>query len=137
MKISEALAKSAAVKPSQYTDADKIAWLATLDGIIDAEVIRTHEDAPEAAYTPYASNVDTSTVLIVPDPWSQLYVTYICSMIDFYNGEAVRYNNSNARYEAEYAAFAAWYNRNHLPLQPNVIKLGNVAAADAFNPLDL
>ena len=43
MTIQEAINKIDTLKPNSYSNADKIAWLSNLDGIIKEEIIDTHE----------------------------------------------------------------------------------------------
>ena len=117
MTIEQALAQSAALKPGPFGNADKIAWLAQLDGQIDAELIRTHEGAPEAPFVPYTAQTDTGTLLIIPDPYSKLYVSYLCAQMDFYSAEYARFNNTQRRFELDWREAADWYNRTHLPVK--------------------
>lgn len=117
MTISEAIAMVNQLKPNQYDDTQKIAWLSQLDGKIFLELIKTHEGAPEEDFTGYAPNVDTATELIVQFPHAQdVYNYYLQSMIDRENGEISKFNQSAALFNESYNSYAGWYNRNHVPL---------------------
>ena len=119
MTIAQALNQSSALKPGPFADADKIAWLSQLDGQIDAEIIRTHDGAPEAAFVPYtagAGGTDTETELLAPAPYDKMYVTFLMAQMDFYAADYDRFNNMQRRFETEYMEFATWYNRRHMPL---------------------
>ena len=63
------------------------------------------------------------TVLMVPDPYSSLYIKYLTAQIDFYNNEIARYNNSMAMFHVALSAFVDAYNRTHMPKQDNYIRI--------------
>ena len=117
MKIAEAIAAADALKPNQYTEAQKIAWLSQLDGGVFQEIICTHADPAITTFNGYAADVDRATELLVPFPYAaDLYNGYLQSMIDFANGEIGKYNQSAALYTSAYQAYAAFYNRTHMPV---------------------
>ena len=116
MTIAQALSQSSAWKPGPFTGADKTAWLSQLDGQIDAELIRTHEGAPEEEFAPYTAETDADTELIAPAPYDKMYVTFLMAQMDFYAADYDKFNNMQRRFEAEYQEFASWYNRRHMPL---------------------
>lgn len=116
MTIAQALNQSSALKPGPFTGADKTAWLSQLDGQIDAELIRTHQGAPEAGFAPYTAETDTGTELLAPPPYDKMYVTFLMAQMDFYAADYDRFNNLQRRFETEYMEFASWYNRRHMPL---------------------
>ncbi len=124
MTIAQAIAQSSALKPGLFSDSDKTAWLSQLDGQIDAEIIRTHEGAPETAFAPYTQETDPGTQLLIPDPYSKLYVSYLCAQMDFYSAEYARFNNTQRRFELDFREAADWYNRTRLPLKQSGIHLG-------------
>ena len=126
MTIAQALSRTAAVKPGPFSDADKLAWLSELDGQIDQELIRTHEGAPEAPFLPYTADTDPETNLLVPDPYSKLYISCLCARMDFYSAEYARFNNTQRRFEVDYREAADWYNRTHMPHMAK-IRLGEAA----------
>lgn len=117
MTISEAIAMVDKLKPNQYDDAQKVAWLSQLDGKIFLELFKTHEDPAAEEFTGYAADVDTSTKLLVEFPFAQdVYNYYLQSMIDRENGEIAKFNQSAALFNESYNSYAGWYNRNHTPL---------------------
>ena len=119
MTIAEALAMVDALKPSKWTSTQKIKWLSDADSAIFDEIISTHEadDTTPTSFVGYTSETETSTVLLAPAPYDQLYRWYLESQIDLSNMELGKYNNSAALYTAAYQSFAAYYNRKHIPLQ--------------------
>ncbi len=106
-----------AVKPNSYGQAEKIKWLSTLDGIIKAEIIDTHEGASEVA-TKFKGYTDSSLVatLLVEHPYDDIYIKWLEAQIDYANGEYGKYNNSIAMFNTAYEAYAKYYNRTHMPI---------------------
>lgn len=123
MTIDKAIGRATAAKPGPYTSAEMIAWLAELDGQIYEELILTHEGAPETPFVPYTEE-DINAQLLMPDPYSKLYVSFLLAGMDFYNGEYARYNNTQRRFEADYREAADWYNKTHLPVKAAGIGFG-------------
>lgn len=114
MTIIEAINRIDSLKPNSYTQADKIIWLSNLDGIIQKEIIDTHEGA-ETTFKGYDAETALDTVLLVPDPYSDVYIKWLEAQIDYVNGETNRYMNSMIMYNAAYSAFERFYNRTHMP----------------------
>ncbi|MDD3692591.1 MAG: hypothetical protein PHX02_01625 [Oscillospiraceae bacterium] len=123
MTITQAISRCDAAKPNQYIHSEKIRWLSSLDGMIFNEIIKAHEGADAVEFDGYTEETDSSTVLLVPEPYSDLYLYYMFSMIDFHNAEYARYNNSISMFNNAFENFAAHYNRRHPPLQNNSIRL--------------
>ena len=116
MTIIEAINKIDALKPNNYTQADKIGWLSTLDGIIKKEIIDTHEGADAVSFKGYGATTALDTVLLVPAPYDDVYVRWLEAQIDYANGEYGKYNNSMALYNTAYVTYERYYNRNNMPL---------------------
>lgn len=116
MTIVEAITKIDELKPNQYTQPTKIAWLSSLDAQIKAEIIDTHEGADGQPFKEYTDNTDIDTVLLVPTPYEDLYIAWLEAKIDYTNGEYTKYNNSITLFNDRYAAFERYYNRTHMPL---------------------
>ena len=110
------------MKPNAFEDEVLVRWISDLEGMIYDEVILTHEGGEEIPHGPYDPIEDMETLLIVPEPYSDVYTKWLCAQIDFHNSEFARYNNDMAMYNASMATFADWYNRTHLPKQPNFVR---------------
>ena len=108
MTVIEAVNRIDSVKPNNYTQADKVAWLSQLDGRVKAEIIDTHEDTP------------LGTALLVPYPYDELYPLWLEARIDYANSEYTRYNNSMAMFNTAYADYERYYNRTHMPHGTNL-----------------
>ena len=115
MTIMEAIHRINAIKPNSYPQIEKIRWLSTLDGIIKTKIIDTHEDAEHVSFDGYTEDMNLSTDLLVPAPFDEIYLFWLESKIDYWNGELGRYNNSINMYNTAYTEYERHYNRTHMP----------------------
>lgn len=116
MTLIETINKVDTIKPNGYSEQEKIGWLSTLDGIVKKEIIDTHEDGENIAFSGYDSNTSLSTPLLIPAPYDEVYIRYLEMQIDYANGEYGKYNNSKLMYNTAYSAYEKFYNREHKPL---------------------
>lgn len=75
------------------------------------------EPEPEKVKPVYSEETDPGTELIVPDPYSMLYVYWLMSKIDIQNQEDARYNIDRTHFENAYEQMADWWTREHMPIQ--------------------
>ena len=115
MTLMESLHRIDTIKPNSYSQAEKIKWLSTLDGIIKTEIIDAHEDGEGVAFNGYTEDTNLTTTLLVPPPYDEIYLFWLESKIDYWNGEIVKYNNSITMYNEAYSTFARYYNRKYMP----------------------
>lgn len=115
MTIIEAINRIDTIKPNSYTQAEKVRWLSNLDGIIKRKVIDTHEGGETIVFEGYTESTPLTTELLVPFPYDDIYLKWLETWIDYYNGEYARYNNSVEMYNKAYNEFARYYNRTHMP----------------------
>ena len=115
MTIVEALHRIDELKPNSYSQAEKIKWLSSLDGVIKSEIIDTHEDGEGIAFSGYADDAELTTVLLVPAPYDDIYLKWLEAQIDYTNGEYGKYNNSLIAYNDAYDLYQRHYNRTHMP----------------------
>ena len=120
MTIIEAINAADKRKPNMLSEGEKVRLLSSLDGKIKLEIIDTHEGGEGVSFAAYTEDTPRDTVLLVPFPWDDLYIKYLEAHIDYYLSDTDRYNNSVAVYNEAYEAFAAWYNRTHMPLSPRI-----------------
>ena len=70
-------------------------------------------------YLPSVREVTASpwvrTVLLVPEPYSELYRWYLEMQIDLVNMELAKHNNSLMLFENAWREYAGMYHRTHLP----------------------
>lgn len=116
MTIQEVIARVDSLKPNVYSQDDKITWLSNLDLSVKIEVLDTHEGSEDYAdFTGYGPDTDLTTELLVPAPYSEMYIFWLEAMIDAYNNEYDRYDASMSRFSAKYADFSNYWNRTHTP----------------------
>lgn len=115
MTIIEAINKIDELKPNNYSQPDKVAWLSTCDGHIKRNIIDEHWHKEEVTFNGYNEDTPLDTVLLAYPPYDELYIHWMESKIDYYNGEYAKYNNAASAYNDIYKAFDNDYNRNHPP----------------------
>ena len=124
MTVGEAITRVDNLKPNQYGTEDKVHWLATLDGKIVREVMAGHEGAEAVVegFAGYDPATDLDKEMLVAEPYADLYLHHLMAQIDYHNAEMTRYNNSMVMFNMAFSAYAAWYNRTHMPLQQNHVR---------------
>ena len=115
MTISEAINKIDSLKPNGYSQTDKISWLSLADGMIKNNIIDTHEGGEDITFNGYNDDTPLDTELIVKAPYDELYISFLASKMDFFNGEFVRYNNNIVRFNDTMTAYGNHHNRTHMP----------------------
>lgn len=115
MTINEAITRLDSLKPNGYSQSDKIGWLSIVDGMIKNNIIDTHEGGEDVTFNEYNDDTPLDTELIVKAPYDELYISWLSSKVDYYNGEYLRYNNNIVRYNDTLTAYANHYNRTHMP----------------------
>lgn len=104
------------LKPNAYEDAQKIRWLNKVEGRIYHEIIKnrtTDERLEEYEYREFEENVSMDTELLAQEPYSDLYIYYLMSMIDMHNEEYERYQNASQMFNEAYQSFANYWYRTH------------------------
>lgn len=115
MKIIEAITQIDNLKHNTYSQNDKVQWLSRLDSNVKRLVIDTHEGGEEVRFSGYTAETDPNTVLLVEEPFDEVYLRYLEMQIDYANGEIEKYNNSAMLYNEAWLAFQNYYNRTHMP----------------------
>lgn len=116
MTIIEAINSVDLHNPNSYTQENKIEWLSMLDGIIKTEIIDTHVGADKIEFDGYNADTPMDTVLLVPNPYDEIYTFFLESKIHWENEEYGKYNNAVALYNNALTSFQAYYNKTHMPL---------------------
>ena len=116
MTILEAIHRIDVLKPNTYTQAEKIRWLSELDGMVKREIIDTHEGGEKITYNGYGDNTVLTTELLVPHPYDRIYLPWLQAQIDYFNGEAGKYQNAMSMFNAAYGAYEKYYNRTNMPI---------------------
>ena len=113
MTINEAITRINALKPNGISQDEKINWLSTLDITIKNEIIDVYEGEEIKDFTGYTSETPLTTPLIVPPPYDEIYLYWLESKINYWNGEMGRYNNSITMFNTAYSAFERHYIKTH------------------------
>lgn len=115
MTILEAIHRVDALRHNTFTQEEKIGWLAQVDAMVAEELCRTHE-SEEKSFRTYDAQTPLDQELLVPQPYDALYLHYLEAQMDYYYGEADRYNRSMGMYQAVWRAYVNYYNRTHRPM---------------------
>ena len=115
MTISQAIDRTDGLIHNTYSQEEKVQWLSMVDSSVKDQLIDTHEDPPGAAFAGYDPGISLETVLLVPEPYSDLYIRWLEAQIHYYNGEYGKYNQAMAMYNAAFEAYVNHYNRTHMP----------------------
>lgn len=118
MTVRELLMQLDSLRPNAYTDGEKLRLLDTVEGRIYREILdKTEGEVKE--FIPFQEG-EEERELAAPVPYTDVYLFYLAAMIDFYNGDAGRYNDTVVLFQMAWEEFAAWYIQNHKPAQANL-----------------
>ena len=118
MTLQEVLDITDEMKPNMMARYLKIKYIKEIEQLIHAEIVLKHEHAEALEAVPaYDENTDPGTVLLVPEPYSMVYVYWLMSKIDIQNQEDARYNVDRAHFENAYDTMSDWWTREHMPVQ--------------------
>ena len=106
------------MRPNAFTDREKLQFLNTIEGRIYTEILN-RADGNDLTFIPITEG-EEERELIVPIPYTDLYIYYMGAMIDFYNGDSGRYNDTVVLYNDAWENFAAYYRENNKPKQTNL-----------------
>ena len=140
MTLSECLAQVESLKHNTVPEAMKLVWLTELDQRVIIDVLYTHalsieEQAEVDGFTPYTSESDDSTILLIPDPFSEIYRYWLMARIDEVNRDSA-YTNNITQFNRAWTTYANWYNRTHLPqMQVSHFRLDGGNVWKAIDPL--
>lgn len=113
MTVQEAINREDKLKANKIDLEQKIRWLTELDRQVYEEIVRTHEtDIEEPDFLSYG----LTTQLIIPDVYSNIYLTYLEMKIAITNGETKVYNRAATDYNNAYITVQDYFNRNYMPI---------------------
>lgn len=115
MKICEAIAMVDGLRDNVFSPEQKLGWINELEWRIRRTLVDTHAGKEECSFNGYDANDSMEQTMIAPAPWDMAYVRWLEAMIDYYNGESERYENSMMLFNEAWENFATWYHRTHLP----------------------
>lgn len=114
MTVKEVLDTVDSLRPNEIGKADKLGWLTDIESRIYEDIYLTHEHNGISFTDTEKIGTDDSTVLFVKRPFSEIYILFLCSLIDFYHAEYERYANDEALYETLYDEFCRYRNARHM-----------------------
>ena len=107
--INNVIAQVDRLRPNQFADVDKAAWLSELDGKISQEVMGMPGPVR------YRFPEDGNRQLLVPPPYENLYALYLFAMIDFHARDIDGYNASLVLFEQAQDEYRKFYRRTNMP----------------------
>lgn len=130
MTIDQALHTVDELKPNQIERARKIDWISRLDKQIYRDVMLTHvrhsaEEVPDT-FEGYKQDTEPDTVLLIKEPYDEIYQYYLFMQIDLANLEYDQYNNNAALFGSALGEFKRFWHRTHAPIE-------SIGAAHQFN----
>ena len=118
MTLQEALDLTDDMKPNMMSRKLKVKYLQEIEQLIFAEILMKHAHSEDQEVKPeYTEQTDPGTNLLVPDPYSMVYIYWLMSKIDIQNQEDGRYNIDRAHFENAYNTMSDWWNRTFTPNQ--------------------
>ena len=115
MTLKEAIVKFDTEKSNTIPDELKIGWLSSLDSSVFHTLVLTHETNENIAFSPYTTETSEDTVLIIPEPFTDIYFHYLAMKSDLYYSDINKYNVDLSLYSSLYLDFERYYNRKYMP----------------------
>ena len=119
MKVREILVMVDQLRPNAYTDKEKIAMLNTIEGRVYTDIMSKADDGLNWTFIPFEEGQEERE-LVVPVPFTELYIFFLMSRIDFLNGDSGRYNDTMVLLQNAWDEYAAYYRENNKPKQTNL-----------------
>lgn len=116
MKLGEVIEKVNRKRQNSIPYEEKVRWLSQLEWKVKHRIIDTHQGGQSVSFSGYDENTDKETVLLVPAPYDEMYLLYLEAKIHYADQQEDQYNNAMDLFEEQWADFAAWYNRTHMPV---------------------
>ncbi len=105
MTLTEAIKQADMTTPNAFLEETKTAWINEVEGMVQTRVLLF---APEEIIT-YNYEKDQNTQLLVSEPHSMIYPSYLRAMMDFTAGDYTRYQNTMAMFNQQFREFSAWF----------------------------
>lgn len=125
MKLRDAIVAADEIRRgNKYSQKTKVRWLSELDHMFYIDTIDNPTGTAEA-FTGYNVETDLDTKLLAPDAFSEMYIMWLVSKIDYSNNDTARYNNDIAQFESVKTKFVDWYNRSNEHRNTDVMRWDN------------
>lgn len=113
MTVKDAIMAANARRANQIPDDTMVGWLSSLDLQLVIDCLNRYRGAEKPGFRGYDLAQDWETELIVPAPWDEIYVHYLCMRIDLENGDMTQYNADGNLFGAEELKFKQHINRKY------------------------
>ena len=115
MTLKEAIVKFDTEKSNTIPDELKIGWLSSLDSSVFHTLVLTHETNDNISFSPYTTDTSEDTVLLIPEPFTDIYFHYLAMKTDLHYSDINKYNVDLSLYSSLYLEFERYYNRKYMP----------------------
>ena len=119
MKINDAIAKCDSIYPNTIDNEEKIDLLSRLDGSVKAEIFDKYESNDGEGFSGYAEDTSEDTVLLVPFPFDNIYVSWLVAQIYLLMDEHNKYNDWLLIFNSEWDNYERYYAQTHTQKAPN------------------
>lgn len=108
MTINNAIERADNLRPNPFEEEQKVRWLSELDGKIAREVLK------DKNFSGYDLAPDAEKRLLLPDEYGDVYLFYLCAMIDFFSRDYSEYNNSMEMFNQAFSGFLSANKRGEI-----------------------
>ena len=105
MTVSKAIERADNLRPNPFEYGEKVRWLSELDGKIAKEVLG------DKNFFGYNYSKDSEKELILDEVYGDIYLFYLCAMIDFFSRDYLEYNNSMLMFNEAFERFLKAHKR--------------------------
>ncbi len=95
------------LRPNSFDFATKLIWINEVEGMVQSEIMKRPLDKISVL-------VDKNDYVSVKHPYTQMYGFYLVSMIDFFSGDYVKFQNSSAAYNDALKLYAKYVARGNV-----------------------
>lgn len=117
MTIQEAIDRIDILKPNKFQMWQKVAWLSGLDTMVWKEIYLNHEPGEPVCFDGYDQDTDPATVLLVPEPYIDIYQHYMATQMDIANAESGKYAQDMLLFNNAWTTLGDYWTRTHMPVQ--------------------
>lgn len=119
MTINEVIAKCDFIYANTIDNKEKIYLLSQLDGRVKTDILDKYESTEEAEFSGYTESTAQNTVLMVPFPFDNIYVSWLVAHMYLLMEERNKYNDWLNIFNAEWDSYARYYAQNHKQKSPD------------------
>lgn len=125
MKLREVISYVDSIKPNSFPAEVKVQWINEVEGFVQTDVMLL--DILEVSKYSYPEDMETE--LLVANPHSKIYYTYLVAMVDFANGEYNKYANTLQMYNEFLNEYMIWYADHYRPADGMAVAHGYYISA--------